>query len=296
MDHMMPEMDGVEATRRIRALEGERFRTMPIIALTANAVSGARASFLAAGMDDFISKPIDAEELNRKLAKWLPGDKVLIPAVQSPPRGEAAPEYPSPVPPESGRPPVLDRAVGLRNTGGEDLYRRLLDNFREEHREDPGRIGAALAAGNGALAYRLAHTLKSTAALLGAEAVRRTAAVLEKFLAEENGAEAAECRGALEEEFALLLEELDASRPEEAPPVSPENGETAEPARIRDLAERLAPLLASGDTRSLEMLDEIGEKFSGPDGKGKLLVKQIEGFEFESALATLGDIQKRVEA
>jgi PAS domain S-box-containing protein len=293
MDHMMPEMDGIEATRRIRALEGERFRTMPIIALTANAVSGARESFLAAGMDDFISKPIDAEELNRKLAKWLPKDKALIPAdrARSAPQEEAAPGYRSAAPPESGPPPVLDRAAGLRNTGGEELYRQLLNNFREDHRADGERIGAALAAGDNALAYRLAHTLKSTAALLGAEAIRRTAAVLEKFLAEENSAAAAERQGDLEKEFAVLLKELNAFQPEELPPA--QNRERAGPDRIRDLAERLTPLLASGDTRSLEMLDEIGEKISGLDGRGDLLVKQIERFEFESALATLRDLRNQ---
>jgi signal transduction histidine kinase/ActR/RegA family two-component response regulator len=72
MDHMMPDMDGVEATRRIRELEGERFRMLPIIALTANAVSGMKEMFLAQGMNDFLSKPIDIVRLDALLDKWIP--------------------------------------------------------------------------------------------------------------------------------------------------------------------------------------------------------------------------------
>ncbi|MDR0867995.1 MAG: response regulator [Planctomycetota bacterium] len=71
MDHMMPEMDGIEATKLIREL-GERERNLPIVALTANAVSGMREMFLASGFNDFLSKPIDTEKLNALLEQWLP--------------------------------------------------------------------------------------------------------------------------------------------------------------------------------------------------------------------------------
>ena len=69
MDVQMPEMDGVEATRRIRALDGERSR-IPIIAMTANAMQGDRESYLAAGMDDYVSKPIEWNNLMRVMALW----------------------------------------------------------------------------------------------------------------------------------------------------------------------------------------------------------------------------------
>jgi len=71
MDHMMPEMDGVEATKLIR----ETHTNLPIIALTANAVSGVREMFLANGFNDFLSKPIDIIKLNSILEKWLPKEK-----------------------------------------------------------------------------------------------------------------------------------------------------------------------------------------------------------------------------
>jgi signal transduction histidine kinase/CheY-like chemotaxis protein len=76
LDHMMPEMDGIETSRRIRRLDGEKYKKLPIIALSANAVSGARELFLEAGMNDFISKPIDAIQLNGILSKFLPPEKI----------------------------------------------------------------------------------------------------------------------------------------------------------------------------------------------------------------------------
>lgn len=76
MDHMMPEMNGIEATKLIREL-GAKYKALPIVALTANAVIEARTSFEEAGMDDFLSKPIEAEKLNLLLKKWIPAEKII---------------------------------------------------------------------------------------------------------------------------------------------------------------------------------------------------------------------------
>jgi PAS domain S-box-containing protein len=76
MDHMMAEMDGVEATRIIRSLDGEYYSNLPIIALSANAVTGAKNLFFSSGMNDFVMKPIDIHDLNRALLRWLPKDKI----------------------------------------------------------------------------------------------------------------------------------------------------------------------------------------------------------------------------
>ena len=77
MDHRMPDMDGVETTRRIRSLENEdsRYADIPIVALTADVVSGMKEMFLEKGFNDFLSKPIDTAELNAVLKKWIPQNK-----------------------------------------------------------------------------------------------------------------------------------------------------------------------------------------------------------------------------
>ena len=71
MDHMMPEMDGIETAHYIRSMEGDYFREVPIIALTANAMSDAREQFLQAGMNDFVAKPIEMRELHRVIKQYI---------------------------------------------------------------------------------------------------------------------------------------------------------------------------------------------------------------------------------
>ena len=82
MDHMMPDMDGIESTAKIRNLSIKThdpyFATLPILALTANAIVGMRETFLEAGMQDFISKPIEVNTLYSTIRRWLPSDKIII--------------------------------------------------------------------------------------------------------------------------------------------------------------------------------------------------------------------------
>ncbi|MDR3300634.1 MAG: response regulator [Candidatus Accumulibacter sp.] len=75
MDHMMPEMDGIEATAAIRAMADKRYKKLPIVALTANAVPGMQEMFLRNGFNDFISKPIDSGKLDEILLQWIPVEK-----------------------------------------------------------------------------------------------------------------------------------------------------------------------------------------------------------------------------
>jgi CheY-like chemotaxis protein len=75
MDHMMPEMDGVDATQIIRALPGEKYRKLPIVALTATVVGDVREMFLQSGMNDFLSTPLEFQEIERVLQEWLPRGK-----------------------------------------------------------------------------------------------------------------------------------------------------------------------------------------------------------------------------
>jgi CheY-like chemotaxis protein len=75
MDHMMPGMDGIETTAAIRKLEGERFQKVPIVALTANAISGVEEMFLHHGFNDYLAKPIDVHRLHTILERWIPAEK-----------------------------------------------------------------------------------------------------------------------------------------------------------------------------------------------------------------------------
>jgi len=76
MDHMMPELDGIDVTKIIRAMPGEKYKTLPIVALTANVVGDVKEMFLENGMNDFIAKPLETKEIERVFNDWLPKEKI----------------------------------------------------------------------------------------------------------------------------------------------------------------------------------------------------------------------------
>jgi signal transduction histidine kinase/CheY-like chemotaxis protein len=185
MDHMMPGMDGIEATARIREWEaaeddkpvtGEPRRRLPIIALTANAVTGQREMFLENGINDFLAKPIDIQKLNDILEKWLPGGKKIRarPAAVSVPVEETAGASDTIVI------PGIDIEQGLRNTGGSLAgYFGILLDFCRDAESLPVRISEALENGDIQLYITLVHALKGAARSIGAMEIGEAAAALE---------------------------------------------------------------------------------------------------------------------
>jgi len=175
MDHMMPEMDGLEATRAIRALGGP-FAALPIAALTANAMAGVRENFLASGFNDFLAKPINTTDLDALLRKWIPAAKQKGVTDE----GEAAPvdeEEESALPEIEG----LDVAAGMDIIGGSPgLYRELLRVFLK----DVAARFALLEAGPDTADlpdFTIAvHALKSALANIGANGLSESAAGLER--------------------------------------------------------------------------------------------------------------------
>ena len=164
MDHMMPGMDGVEATTRIRAMgkKDPYFAVVPILALTANAMKGAREFFLANGFNDFISKPMDLNKLDRVLGAWVPEDKQLPPRREESARTE-------PVPPDLAALPGLDAAKGMAFCGRAEVYRQTLAMFAGQLSDRVRRIRAALEKEREADYILEVHSLKSAARWVGAE-------------------------------------------------------------------------------------------------------------------------------
>jgi CheY-like chemotaxis protein len=172
MDHMMPEMDGVEATAAIRALGG-RYATMPIIALTANVVSGMRKMFMENGFDDFLAKPIDVAHLDAILQKWVPAAKQQRSPAEGKSRNENAIANQLEI-------PGLDIAAGIANVGGDlNHYIQLLRMFLKDARSKFSILEAApeISSMNAFTTY--VHAMKSSLAYIGAKALSGAAAKLE---------------------------------------------------------------------------------------------------------------------
>ena len=182
----MPVMDGYTASREIRNLESE-IRSVPIIAMTANAMAGDREKSLEAGMNDHVAKPIDTKELFSTLAKWIePGDRKM----QGGPAKEELEDKTEREDDSLTELQGISVSDGLKHVGGnEKLYRKLLLQFLDTNRESVNEIRAALEKKDQTLAVRLAHTVKGVAGTLGAGALAQVAGELEKALKNEETGE-----------------------------------------------------------------------------------------------------------
>lgn len=203
MDVQMPELDGLEATRRIRALP--RWEHIPILGMTANAFEEDRQRCLAVGMNDFVAKPVDPEQLFGLLLKWLPS---LAPPGIMPPDP----------PPVAGRReqlmglPGVDLAAGLRTVGNDlERFERLLRKFADLHRNDAAKLEDAARAEESEEACRIAHSLKGAAGSLGLIRVQAQAAALEAALRQGRAEDATPARiQTLGRELTALCAALDA--------------------------------------------------------------------------------------
>ena len=183
MDMQMPRMDGLEATRRIRQTSGGS--QTPIVAMTANAFVEDKARCFEAGMNDFISKPVDPAVLFSTLLKWLPNKApdTVPPESTGPAPGEAAPP---PVPAGNGGLPMVagfDVPASLARAKGDvSRYRHFLQMFLDRNLNCVSRIAEALGRNDTGAALSLCHTLKGSAATIGALGLQAAAAKLEESL------------------------------------------------------------------------------------------------------------------
>jgi signal transduction histidine kinase/CheY-like chemotaxis protein/HPt (histidine-containing phosphotransfer) domain-containing protein len=172
MDHMMPGMDGIEAAAAIRAQEAERNeKNVPVIALTANAVSGMKEMFLEKGFSDYLSKPIEIAKLDEMMSRWIPAEKQIKTG-----RGIKRETFSG----ESGiLIPGVDTKKGINMTGGTEAgYRKVLSQFYKDALERLP-VFADPPGGNLAAFTAQAHAVKSAAGTIGAAKVSAEAAALE---------------------------------------------------------------------------------------------------------------------
>ena len=285
MDMQMPVMDGIEATRIIRS--ESRFHSLPIIAMTANAMASDRTLCLEAGMNDHIAKPIDPDQLFGVLLRWIrrgDGDGRAAPA-------GATGRVSGP----AGEPELVvegvDVPAGLRRTGGNrKRYVALLRKFAEQQVDTVATIQAALAASDAATAERAAHSLKGAASTLGANALSEAAARAE--LAIRSRADVAGPVQALSLALDQLLAALSAALPEE----TGGNGVSGDPASVQEPLARLKQLLEADDGEAADFIIDAKARLAGvlTPAEVKTLADRVGKFDFDAALKCLSTIASRL--
>ena len=286
MDMQMPVMDGVEATRIIRT--EPRFGTLPIIAMTANAMDADRILCLEAGMNDHIAKPIDPDQLFGVLLRWI-----KRPDGDGKARGGARHRAESGAQDRDVLISGIDVTAGLKRTGGNrQRYQTLLRKFAEQQAATGASIRAALANGDDATAERAAHSLKGAAATLGANGLSEAAAHAETAIRsgqKDGGAVQALCLA-----LDRVLGNIRAALPD-----STGNGDgraPGDPASVREPLIRLKRLLESNDGEAADFIIDAKTHLTGvlTPAEIKALADQVGNFDFDAALRSLSGIASRL--
>jgi two-component system sensor histidine kinase/response regulator len=279
MDLQMPEMDGYQATARLRA--DARFATLPIIAMTAHATIEERQRCLAAGMNDHIAKPIDPALLFETVGRFCHPTGGASPVAQEK-SAESLPQVEG-----------LDSVDGLLRLGGNrKLYLKLLRQFLHERADGPAQILDRLNAGDRETAERIAHTIKGVAGNLSAKPVQSAAGELESAM--RSGADRAQIE-TLRQQLAERLSSLVAGL---SPLLAEEDAASAvtavlpfDPLKVKPVAEKMFKQLSEFDAA-------VSDEFEAQRALFASLFSAAELEQFEQHLGNyaFGDAQALLEA
>ncbi|MDX1692577.1 MAG: response regulator [Ketobacteraceae bacterium] len=275
MDVQMPEMDGFEATRAIRSRP--EYESLPIIAMTANAMEKDRQACLEAGMNDHVAKPFRIESLFGTLATWV--------APSSAPARQAA--------------ATVNQESGLTTVeGNRTLYHRLLKKFVTHFEDFPARLAHWIETGNHKAIAGECHNLKGVAGNIGAEAVNAQADRME-HLARES-AEPVILRQQAETLSETLAETLGQIRSLTRTSVPPAGNKSPDISQLRPKLEELSDKLKQDDTEATELIFDIRSLINNACDESALgnllteLERDIGQYDFEAAQQHLNQIGRVV--
>jgi len=276
MDMQMPVMDGVTATRLIR--KDERFKDLPVVAMTANAMQEDCDRCMAAGMNDHVPKPIDPENLWKALLKWIKPEHSTAAAVMVKPAVQDI-DLPSDI-------KGLDTVNGLaRVLGKKPLYLSMLRKFVAGQKSIVGEILKELELNSFDTAERYAHTLKGVSGTIGATGVQQLAENLETAIKERQPNETVKARL---DELEMPLESLVTQLEQQIPLESVKTAVTVAPEQLIVICDILAAMLADNDAEAVDVLALNANLLNTVFPKHFRAIEDgIRSFDFEAALVAL---------
>ena len=184
LDHRMPEMDGVETFKKMKEMDNSESKCLdvPVVALTANAISGARDYYLKEGFTDYLTKPVDFEKLEKLIKDLLPDEKTEAVVADPDDSGQSGPELPEWLIGIN----ELNTGAGIRNCGSPEEYLKALRLFYTNIEDNYDSIKGFYDKGDRNNYNIRVHALKSSARLIGAEELSEEARLLEEASNEES--------------------------------------------------------------------------------------------------------------
>lgn len=295
MDLQMPEMDGYEATRVIRNHLNNP--TLPIIAMTAHALHSERQNCLDAGMNDYVSKPVEPEKLFATLTRWI--------------KAQATPSSPISIPPQSVGAelqlpeslPGIDVADALKRLmDNRQLFVELVNQFSQEHGNVVIQIRAALERNDKRLAHRLAHTVKGVAANLSMPSVSSSARDLESAIQRGDQALIAPAMEKLDDAIKLIIEATAilakvTTLPGDQPTIMP--SPLLDPVALTPMFTELDSLLKRHSANARKQFSMLKEQLNSANGEIPALLVQLDlclkQLDFKQARKHLGVLARTLD-
>ncbi len=284
MDHMMPEMDGVETFHRIRKKVGTYYRRVPIIALTANAIAGAREKLLAEGFTDFVEKPVESSVLERVLRRNIAEDKI-IELEEDNALAEAAQERIPQEPEPSAELALgdLDISKGLLYCGGRDQYMQILKNYALQGEKNWLPAAEAFEKKDWKNYTINVHAVKSSMLTIGAVTLSEMAKKLEQAGKENNISYIMENHEAMMDEYRRVIRLLQTNLH-----VSPEQNQEISQQDIPEISDE------AFEQKAIELENAMYEL---DGGRMQELVAELQRFRYHGTVLeqTLEPVQKKIE-